>query len=134
MKKLLAITIALLLILAGCGKTAPDPAAPEETEPVYRSETIDWLTVGIQIGEEGYYSTYAGAEISYLGDEIVDIVIYDPVLLAYHVSEQWNQGARIYDEAEISEILDLLKAMNNPDLQEIIERLEKGLLLTEAAT
>lgn len=138
MKKLLVITIALLLILAGCGKTAPDPAAPEETEPVYHSETIDRLTVGIQIGEEGYYSTYADAEISYLDDEIVDIVIYDPTLLAFRASEDWPGGYYVHSYEEITKIIEQLEELRGvaPEekLNEIIDALQHGLLMTEAST
>ena len=73
MKKLIIIVAALILTLTACAKQTPDPAeASEPVEPVYRSEQTGRITVGIQIGEEGYYSTYADAEISYLDDEIVD--------------------------------------------------------------
>ena len=88
MKKMIIIVAALILALTACGKQTPDPAETSEpVEPVYRSEQTGRITVGIQIGEEGYYSTFADAEISYLDDEIVDIVIYDPTLLAFRASE-----------------------------------------------
>ena len=139
MKKLIIIVAALILTLTACGKQAPDPAETSEpVEPVYRSEQTGRITVGIQIGEEGYYSTFADAEISYLDDEIVDIVIYDPTLLAFRASEDWPGGYYVHSYEEITKIIEQLEELRGaaPEekLNEIIDALQHGLLMTEAST
>lgn len=139
MKKLIVIMAVLILALTACGKQTPDPAeASEPVEPVYRSEQTSRITVGIQIGEEGYYSAFADAEVSYLDDEIVDIVIYDPTLLAFRASENWPGGYYIHSVEEVEQILEQLEDLRGivPEetLNEIIEALQHGILMTEAST
>lgn len=139
MKKMIIIVAALILALTACGKQTPDPAETSEpVEPVYRSEQTGRITVGIQIGEEGYYSTFADAEISYLDDEIVDIVIYDPTLLAFRASEDWPGGYYVHSYEEITKIIEQLEDLRGvaPEekLNEIIEALQHGILMTEAST
>jgi len=139
MKKLIVIMAILILTLTACGKQAPGQAETSEPiEPVYSSEQTGRITVGIQIGEEGYYSTCADAEISYLDGEIVDIVIYNPTLLAFRASEDWPGGYYVHSVEEIEQIREQLEDLRGivPEekLNEIIDALQHGLLMTEAST
>lgn len=147
MKKLIAIMAVLILTLTACGKQATDPSSSPETETEttepqdaelwcdrFMKEDVGRIGVGIHVGNTGFYSLEADAEVQYFDGKIDGINLDNLTLMAFRVSEKWNGGARIYDESEISEILDILRSMNDPDLQEVIERLEQGLLLTEAST
>lgn len=124
MKRLYALLLVLLIAmpLTACGSEKK----PKRTNESVRAE------VDISIGKEGYYSTVANVDLTYYNGKVSAIIVHDPTLLAYHVSEKWEGGARIYSNAEIQEIIDHLKTLDGTE--EIVERLERGLLRTKAST
>lgn len=94
---------------------------------------VERMPVGIKVGEEGYYSVMADVELVYYKGEIAEVYMENPVLLAFRVSENWDGGAVVYDYAEVERIIAYLKTLNY-DCDDLIEFLEHGLILTEAAT
>lgn len=140
MKKLIAIMAILILTLTACGKQAPDPEPETEgpSYPSYVTRTFDNRTVGIQIGEEGYYSTYADIEVTYINDDVIDVEIIQPVLLAFRASEKWPGGYYVHSVEEIEQIIEQLEALRDyvpdEDLDSIIEALKSGCLMIEAST
>ena len=143
MKKLIIIVAALALLLSACGKQAEQPEtsdAPEDAGPRYEytTETYNQITVGIAVGEEGYYTAWADAELNYMDGSLVNIDILQPTLLAFRASEKWAGGYMVHSVEEINKTIEKLEALRGmvPDeaLDEIIETLKNGLEMTEAST
>lgn len=144
MKKLIVIVAVLTLLLYGCGKRAEDPPevtdTPEASGPQWNwtTETYDRITVGISVGEEGFYSAWADAELTYMDGSLVNIDILQPTLLAFRASEKWPGGYMVHSVEEINKTIEKLEALRGmvPDetLDEIIETLKNGLEMTEAST
>ena len=64
---------------------------------------------------------------TYYKDELSEIVINNPTLLSFKVSDEWVDGMMIYDRETINQIIDSLKSYNDPSLDDIIDKLEYGL-------
>ena len=94
---------------------------------------VERMPVGIKVGEEGYYSVMADVELVYYKGEIAEVYLDNPTLLAFRVSENWDGGAVVYDYAEVERIIAYLKTLEY-DCDDLIEFLERGLILTEAST
>ena len=118
MKRVLLILAVCLLFCVGCSKTVATKA-----------ERVDVL---IKTNDNGYYNFWADVESVEHEGKLSELVISHPVLLAFQVSDKYEQGARVYSEAEIQRLISILRTI--PDTEEIIEALERGLLLTEAST
>lgn len=137
MKKWYILTVVLLLIalvVTACGQKPAEAKSPERNTEVWQN-----VLVGISVGETGYYSTQTKcAELSYYDGKLTVIEITDPTLLAFQVSEYWFGGVRLYHNNSIESVIDELKRLNetyqSEDLQDIIDELERGLLLIEAST
>ena len=129
--KLLAVLFAVSVLVTACGQKAPEPE--EEIFKTY-DDYHNNITVGISVGEEGYYSTYADVVLHYYRGNLADIEIIDPTLLAFKHSEDWDGGYYVYDYTVIQEIITVLRQSDDPQLQMIADELEHGLLMTEAST
>ena len=126
MKKYLFVILACLLLLTGCGKR-------EATGPMSDALPVHCV-VGIRVGEEGYYSMFADATLTYYNGELTEIELDNPVLLAFSASENWDGGYYVYSYEEISSIIETLQQYDDPELHAIIEQLQRGLLMIEAST
>ena len=89
------------------------------------------IPVGIKVGEEGYYELAADTSYVYYNGTISEIYLDNVTLLAFKVSEKWEGGAMVYDYSEIETIIQELREKG---LDDIADRLEEGLLLTQAST
>ena len=122
--------IGLMFVMAACAKQDAEKEIPWEERFTY--DQSNDVVVLVTVGDTGGYSFWADADLTYLDGRLTELVLYDPTLLAYRVSEDWEGGAHVYSEAEIQRIIDLLRDI--PGTEEVIEALEQGWLLTEAST
>lgn len=126
MKRIIPILLTLMFLLTGCSK-------PVEEEPIVTyDEYYPNICAGITVGEEGYYSMFADVELHYYKGELADVELSNPVLLAFRHSEDWDGGYYVYSYEEIQAIIEVLKQY--PELSDIVNELEQGLLMTEAST
>jgi hypothetical protein len=100
--------------------------------PKYYSEEHENITVGIAVGEEGYYCTFSDVTLEFYEGSVVNIEITDPTLLAFVHSENWDGGYYVYSYTEIQELIETLRKY--PELEDLVNTLEHGLLMTEAST
>ena len=127
MKKFLFALLAVLLLLAGCGKKEPEVTPTYEYAP-------GRCTVGITVGETGYYGMFADVALDFKNDALVNVEITNPTLLAFRASERWEGGYYVYSREEINRIIESLEQYDDPELQSLIDALRSGLLMTEAST
>lgn len=140
----ITLAIGIMLLCAACAKNAEVvETTPEiietETETIswaerFSTENAERVVVGIAVGEEGFYSFWADAEVTRFDDEITEMVLTDPTLLAFCHSENWDGGYYMYDYTVIQDLITVLRQYDDPQLQAIADELERGLLMTEAAT
>ena len=139
MKRIIAILMALVLtvLLAACGGESeqPDKDIVEE----YKSAVVD-----ISDADNGFFNTMADVELHYYAGELSYILVKEPTLLAFKVSDEWVGGMCVYSGEQICDILQMLVELEASfmddedarldDVELIIDKLESMLLLTEAST
>lgn len=139
MKRIIAILMALVLavLLAACGGESeqPDKDIVEE----YKSIVVD-----ISDADNGFFNTMADVELHYYAGELSYILVKEPTLLAFKVSDEWVGGMCVYSGEQICDILQMLVELEASfiddedarldDVELIIDKLESMLLLTEAST
>lgn len=132
-KSLLIICLTLVMIfMTSCGKTEPTTEAEIPWEERFTTEETGRIGIGIEVGEEGFYSLWGDAELQYYCGNLDGINISNLTLLAYKHSEKWEGGYYVYSYVEIQKIIDTLKQY--PELEDIINDLENGLLIDQAST
>ena len=104
MKKVLTITLCviLLLVCASCTKPPEDAGTVEPTK-------YENLCVDIGVNEDGYYGLMSDVEIHYGEDGSVDwIYLDDPVVLAFKVSSEWDGGVYLLKQSAGNNAIDTL--------------------------
>lgn len=127
MKKVIAVLICLCLCvsLASCANRSVTPSGsteiidtPETSEPVTEKEDeyYEQICVDIATKGDGYYSTFSDVTIAYYKDEISYILIENPTLLAFKVSDQYEGGVCLIDGVELEQMIQsLIDAKNALD-------------------
>jgi len=139
MKRVIALFMAVVLtvLLAACGGESPKPNEDY-------TEEVKSVVVDISDADNGYFDTVADVELHYHNGELSYILVNEPTMLAFEVSDEWVGGMCVYSGEQISEVLQMLveieaRHMEDGDtmldtLEQIIEKLEACLLLTQAST
>lgn len=126
--KIIGVLLLIAVLVTACGKTEP------KWEDRFTTEDAGRICVGIKVGEEGYYSLWADAEVQYFDGKLDGINPDNLTLLAFKHSENWDGGYYVYDRTEIEEIISILLQSDDKEMQIIADRLMQGLLMTEAST
>lgn len=124
--------IGLMFVMAACAKQ--DAEKEVSWEDRFTHESAESVCVGIQVGEEGYYSLWADTTLTYFDGQLTEAELTNLTLLAFQSSENWNGGYYVYDLAQIEKIIYVLRLYDDPALQKIADELEQGLLMTQAST
>lgn len=136
--------LALLVVIAmlcmfGC---APEQEIIQEyptTEPTfshYNTENDYRPCVSINVGNDGFYTMWANADMVYAEDgRLCEIYLYDTTLLAFSVSNRYDGGAAIMSGSEVNDIVSRLQSfIQNNDLSaEEITEISKVLEIMESA-
>lgn len=135
------LLILILPLLFGCDRhrsTEDKPVA--EPEP----KAYDHVVVDVAGDESGYYSFMAErATLDYYGDELINVFIEEPTLLAFKVADTYPEGIGVIDGKilrELTEEIDGFLAADNRDseakalLEHIGQELKSVALLTSAST
>lgn len=109
MKKIIAVLICLCLCasFSGCSsKNTPSDAETENKEDdYYENICVDITTEG-----DGFYSTFADVTVVYHGNGVSYIVVENPTVLAFKVSDKYDGGVCLIDGAEIEQMIHSLTA------------------------
>ena len=124
--------IGLMLVMAACAKQNTEKEVPWEERFTYENEKS--VCIGIQVGEEGYYSLWADTELTYFDGKLTEAELSNLVLLAFQHSEDWDGGYYVLDYAVVQDMITCLRQYDDPALQRIADELEQGLLMTQAST
>lgn len=124
--------IGLMFVMAACAKKDAETEVPWEDR--FTHESAESVCVGIQVGEEGYYSLWADTTLTYFDGQLTEAELTNLTLLAFQSSENWNGGYYVYDLTQIEKIIYVLRLYDDPALQKIADELEQGLLMTQAST
>lgn len=145
MKRLLMLLMAavLCLNLTACA----EPIKEQEEQPVQEvtedeNVTCEMVCVGVEVGEQGYYSLLADVELDYYDGKVSAVYIIDPALLAFSVSERWAGGVCLMSGEDMAELMTLLHEMLQTyrsealqeDILKVIEMLENSPAITGAST
>lgn len=142
MKRLLMLLMAavLCLSLTACAEPMEEQPAQEVTED--EDVTCEAVCVGVEVGEQGYYSLLADVELHYYDGEVSAVYVIDPTLLAFSVSERWAGGVCLMSGEDMAELMTLLHEMLQTyrsealqeDILKAIEMLENSPAITGAST
>lgn len=115
MKKMIAILVCLCLCVSitGCVyRNAPSEITtntdiPETSEQSTEKEDeyYERICVDISTKGDGFYSTFSDVEIHYYEDDISYILIDNPTLLAFKVSDQYEGGVCLIDGVEVEQMI-----------------------------
>jgi len=143
MKKRISVILLILLmpILLGCHKAPP----PETTEDIQIDKPLQYkhICVDISDGEGGFYTLMADTKLEYYKNELTNIFIEDPTVLAFKVPEHYTNGVGIVDGKNILEIQKKInERLNATDIDKstkelldyILQEIEKISILTSAST
>lgn len=118
MKKIIAILICLCLCVsfAGCAnKSTPSENtdivdAHETSESVTKKEDEHYKQVCVDITTKGNgcYSTFSDVKIAYYKDKVSYILIENPTLLAFQVSDRYDGGVCLIDGVELEQMIQSL--------------------------
>ena len=107
----------LIMIFSGCSAneqpvadTVPQEIIPVETTAgeTYDIETVysECAIVNIAVGEDGAYCLMAEISVDMFDGEPIGVVICDPTLLAFQVSERFDNGIYVFSMNEGNEIVE----------------------------
>ncbi len=149
MKKRISIVLLIFLIpiLFGCQKAEELPCemTPEinEKEQTKQPEQYKHICVDISDDDGGFYALMADTKLEYYEDEIVNIFIENPTLLAFKVPDQYTNGVGIIDGNNILKVQKRIRehlASENVDaktkvlLNDLLNETDRIYLLSGAST
>jgi len=118
MKKIIAILICLCLCVsfAGCTNRSTLSESVDTTDALETSgrvtekenEHYEQVCVDIATKGNGCYSTFSDVTISYYEDKVSYILIKNPTLLAFQVSDQYEGGVCLIDGVELERMIQSL--------------------------
>lgn len=104
MKKQIAagLLIFLLPLLFGCDKHRDTAQTPEqETAPT----TYGGVVIDVSGDESGYWSFMAeSTTLDFYGDELINVFIEEPTLLAFKVPDRYPEGIGVIDGKKLREL------------------------------
>lgn len=118
MKKVIAILICICLCIsfAGCAnrstlsESVEIADVPETSEQVTEKEDEYYEQVCVDIATEGNgcYSTFSDVTIAYYEDKVSYILIENPTLLAFQVSDRYEGSVCLIDGVELEQMIQSL--------------------------